>query len=30
MAPDTPPQRGPPHATDCESGSPVARGGGVE
>ena len=21
------PQRGPPHATDCDSGSPVARGG---
>ena len=26
-APDPKPQRGPPHATDCDSGSPVTRGG---
>ena len=26
-APSLQPQRGPPHATDCDSGSPVARGG---
>ena len=26
-APGPQPQRGPPHVTDCDSGSPVARGG---